>query len=799
MIQVEYKKLLPTFFTTDTTDYLLGVNLNYATIEIKFKALWSIPPNVNTLVTFASNSILLADEDSVPLVDIWENSEFKIGDIVTITSSLSNNVTTGAITSFSADGSTAYFNATTFVSEVETPSVTITGVTPMTGVTYKYNFIENNGIETFNCFVDNNENKYTLSGISSTSYTALNHQGIYKSNKIGTVEIKSTGVLNEYIIKQVIPVGYPTLADQLTDLENNISPEWYFDSNCLKHIYEISLHKTLANPNYVHKTSASDYQLGNSGFDNENFNGGAPEYTLVSTTFKNALGDVIDNLEYDKVNTVVIVINSANSRFANEYTKFLVNHQYIPDSYLEHTNTTTDLETNFMFDYAYNISGISATNGFQYGTNKQVIKDFSIVHDSASQQTITVKIDLSSNYKLRLADSDGNFCIRVIVQDHTKQTEASDIVSIRACVSNYILDVSDDTLCTLETTFISHPDDELSTAVESTDAGLFVEDWQIAKTILAIKKNEDAILKNLELTIYATHATYGDFTLETKLFNTEAAPIVSDIQVISISGMKGYKMGSGNIFNEFSFERKSSLDDATYAYYEIIYPFKIRWEDFKSLSGVSPQFYNPLEKQSGYNNDWARFYDGTGWLIKYKTKATVTKDEYDNETEAISDLTAHDYDDAEDWTYDIKSYDYSTGTEITGNVLLDGWTTIKVFCQKILGIQPDVNTITALIGVAPTNNGGTTIIREVSNVHEFETDTCWRSIVGGGLLKVEKVGSDYILSAILDNDKLRKIYPTATTFDITARIDKPIFENEKAFQGGEVFLFQGGETFILNL
>ncbi len=801
MINVEYIKFIPYDFTTQDTNYLLGVKDERISIEIKFKAEWQIQADDNTLADFSGQTIAIKDVDGDPVDGIWERNEFKIGDIITISGTASNNVTTGAIISFSADGSIATFAGSAFASETGSTSALLYGVTPLTGVSFKYNFIENDAAITFDSLIDGNENKYALQGISTATvaYVQTNHQGVYQSNKIGTVQIKSTGTLNEYIIFQQVNIVPFVLAGQLFDIQNSIAPEYYLDSSCLKYVYEISLHKTLLNPNFIHVTSPLVSLLGNAGNFNENFNAGPPEYSLVSTTFKDVSNNVIDAPDFSKVNKVEIVLNSASGLFAFADDRlYTIQHAYIPIDSTEYTNNSSDVETNFMFDQQSFITGGALVNGRGYGTDKQVLKNIQVVFVDANTVTVHAQLDLSDAYKTRLESLAGNFYLGVTTQTYGLATEVSDKVHVLASSIAYTVDLSDDAVGDITTDFISHPSTSTFTDTLS-NAGTFVEDWQIGRSIFSVDYTNEATLKNINVRIFAINNTYGEFNLELKTFNVESVPVVSGIQVISITGERGYKMADGNMFNDYSILRRTDLDTGGFAFYELLYNFKIRWEDFIALPGVNDQFYDPAELQNGKNNEWSRYASTLGWSLKYEVSLTITKDDFDNTISSESDVTALDYGAATDWTYYTKSFDLETGNEITGNVMSDRDTIVKIYFTKTVGTEPDIDTVTGLIGIAPTEAGGDKVIREISLPHGKELTSPWVSITNDDLLKIEKVGVEYILSATLDFSKLKGLFPNATSFDITGRIEESVSGDAKAFGDGELFIFGDGQQYVFGL
>ena len=734
-IIVEYIKFTPYYFTPETTNYLLATKDERIQVAIKFKAVWEIVADDENQMHFVNpDAISIKDLDDEFVQDIWERNEFRVGDTALIQGTASNNVSTAEILRFEDNGATAIFSGAAFVNETSTTG-TISGTTELKGTTLRFNFIENDAAETYSSLIDGNENRWSIDDNSGGGFLPMEHQGKFKSNKIGNISSAKFGA-NEFLVVQQINLVPFVLSGQLTDLQNGESPDYFKDFNCLKYIYEITLHKSILDPNYV-QVSNEAFLIANTGDFDERFNGGDPEYNLISTTFKNLADDVIAQPDFTLINKVEIIINSAEGKFSDTNTKFTLQHAYIPTDSSEHTDTDTDVETNFMFDQAVQTLGGVAVNGGGFGTQKQVFTDIEGEFIDINTMKVTALIDLSTDYKTRFASNDGNFYIGLTTQDHLLETELSDKVPINCVVSQYIIDNSNPDVGTISSEFFQHHSVDLDTYPKS-DVGTFVEDWQIAKSIFSIDTANGATVKGVEFRVYAENVTYGEFDLQLSSFSTESAPVVSGIQIIDVSETIGYKMAAGNVFNELVIKRRDDLDSGDDKFYEVDFPFKIRWEDFIALPEASEQFFNTNELENGLNNDWAHYYNAAGWTLKFEATAIITETFFDNRITAINTVTAETYGAATDWEHDILSFDTATNTDITGSFLTDDLTTIKARFKKIAGTPPALSETAGWIGVAPNEAGGDKVIREMSSVHVQESDSPWISIEGTKLCKKEE-------------------------------------------------------------
>ena len=757
-------------FATNTTDYLLAVKDEKITAEITIRAEWILRADSDNRLKFTSgvNSVEVVDEDGEPVVNAWRNAEFNTNDVVIFTGTTSNNVTK-TITSFSLDGSIAYFNSTFGTTETSSAGVA-TGATPLTGVTFRANLIENNAPESYLSLIDGNEVRYNKADIdyTVTTFANLTHQGLFKSNELGAAKIKGTNVLNKFIIEHEFYITPFVEVDSADDIDNKIAPDYFADLSCLKYIYQVTLHQQLNDPNRVQISGSETFKLGNTGWFDENFNGDSPEYHLTSTVFK-IDGDVVSKPDINKVTDFEILINSKNSRFSNNNTKFLLSHYYIPKSNTEFKNTPTNVRRNFVFDQALNTVGSAAVNGQGFGTAEQVLLTVYAEFISAAQIKITGKISLSSVYKNKLKEG-SEFVLSVVTQSHSLQTEVADKVNVLSHLGSYQLDLSDSSIGDIDLKFIAYPYDDFSINPLNY-AGHFVEDLMLSRIRFGVDISENARINNVSVKLFATHSTYGSFTLEQESFSFANSFLVNNTQVINLEQGKGYKLASGNVFNTVSLKRAADFDIGNIKKYDLLYPFKIRWEKFIFLSGVSTEFYNPSEPNNGFNNDWSRYFAASGWSLFFSAQTEINQNDVTNTFNNQVDLLALNYDDAEDWEAELTAKT-EEDIEIEQIILSDQKTKLIAEFTKTTGFAPSIDNIEGMIEIEPKDSGGSFVIRNISTIRASETDSPFSDIT-----KV-KDDNKYTFTTIVDNKKLGQIFSNVDSFDVSARVyELPIPDN----------------------
>src|SRR3990167_3593700 len=120
-----------------------------------------------------------------------------------------------------------------------------------------------------------------------------------------------------------------------------------------------------------------------------------------------------------------------------------------------------------------------------------------------------------------------------------------------------------------------------------------------------------------------------EFALESFTINTsEFLPNCDNIQEIEFSQDRDFIIPAGDCRNKIRLFRMPTLDISVppvlgsggvteyYAAYELIYPFKVRWEEWRSLSGAGRCFPTPTQ-------NWMVYANTTGWTPKISIKAEV--------------------------------------------------------------------------------------------------------------------------------------------------------------------------------
>lgn len=780
-VQVTSIQITPEL-TSETTDWLLGNVTNKLVATITCRAVWyayaGLAANNEDMAFVAATDVITWNGGD------FENEKFFVGDTITITGSASNN---GNFTITAIDGNEITVTPG-LVDEASSETAIITGTTECTGINFRYNLIENDTALNFNSLIDGRENKFSKADIDYTVLTNVDmvQQGIYRSNHLGSCQVKGTNTLNEFTITHTFYIAPFLDPENLTDFLNSVSPDYFFNDNSLRYVYDIELLYKLTDPNRVHKTEAEKFLIGNAGWFDENFNGGINKFSISSLTFTNNLTS-IDYIDYNAETDVYIGITSEDSVFSAGNTEFVLNHFIVPESEADYKETSTNFTENFMFDRVKQIDGAAGVNGENYGTDYQVLKDVRTTSISSGYILIHAKIALSAAYKARIAQmTDKRVVLSVSIQDHAKTTYTADLVSLKS-VAVYDTDNSNDELVDITTVFNPYTREDLVMS----NAGSFIEDTVRSNSIIGLDITNSATISKISVIIRAENTT-DSFVLHQKDISFSGAVVKNGIQEINIEQPTGFVLKSDNPFYNYTLTRREDLDTATVAKYQLIYPFKIRWEDFIKLTGVSSDFYDTAELYNGFNNNWFTYWNTSGWDIKYIVQVTASENGYTNVINKEKTLDAVNYELPVDWGYVIRVYDIESNTEIPNNTLSDKVVRVVATFTKVSGPIPDLVDVEGVIEYEPYQQGGINIIRNINTAYEHEDGSPFESVLGNKLLKKEKNSNVYTFTANIDGKKLTGIPKlSARIYDFTGALTS----FDKEFMDGDSFEFMDGDTY----
>lgn len=649
-------------FSTISTgvDYLNGSIGDKLTAEITFDIHWETPVDTPmSLSTFGLNRIDRYDGGS------FIADGFKNGDDILV--SLGTNVLAPiTILGTFAD----HLNISSGLSAVSPPQEGIIyGVTPVQNLDYYYGIVENVVPNSTISLIDGSIQKYKSGTIVHTNTTpspilpdtTINSWVYDLADQNSTIE--GLGALID-INKQRFKITHefhiqPVFRTQdLNSSGNLVTPSFLANTKSLKYTLKIDARYTTTGTNVEKSTSNGNIlqfiKSGDVGYFDENGNGGTPDYTLASPiTYRDTLTNaVVDSILPNTETDVTIVLNSASGAFSNINTKFIVHIYRTPNDASVYENTTSDIKENFLVSrQSLKINDVPTVsgNGFiKAGATAVYNGDIEAVINFTFEPTFflsqdNVLNDLSAFNNDPANTSDG-YLIFVTCQDKTITNKGlSDKVAVLCDVNTAAgIELEDfyntDGVCTTTTLFNDHPTNNELLAF--TDYKGWLEDSVVAKANIQVLKTNDQQgignnliqnvwnLNNVTLKIEAEHKTDPTrfFALEeSKKFIAGVDEIITRDFILPIGAPQ----------NEIIWSQAAST--ATHNVFNLVYPFKIRWEDWKVLFGVDNDFTG--------NNDWVQ-YINSDWDIKVNVY---------NEVDLAQDLQASPT--ACDWTVNLSGKD----------------------------------------------------------------------------------------------------------------------------------------------
>ncbi len=534
-----------------------------------------------------------------------------------------------------------------------TGNVTIYGITPVTDFDFFYGLPENGTPNnTIISLVDGSIPKYTS---EPTDYTNVTPVALLPNNAISswvydlndqnsTIEGNGTivdvnrqrfKITHEFYIQPVFSAASP-LNQGLSDLNTTTSPlslntPSFFDATkSLKYTFQIEARFTTvvgsSSLTGLKSTSNGNYDSfiknGDVGYFDENGNTGVADYSLNSIAYTETLNNTpVQSIQPNAETNVSITLNSASGAFANTDSKFIVHVYRTPKEFSTYGNLPTDIKENFLVSRQLlkinDVPTVSGNGFIKAGATiglvsfSEAILNFTFLPTFfLSQDNVTADLQAFNNDPANVADG---YLIFVTCQDKDITNKGlSDKVAV-LCDVNTAEGISldefynTDGVCETTMLFNDHPTNNALLAF--TDYKGWLEDSVVTKSTIRVLKTNDNQdvegntiqnvwnLNNLILKVEAEHIldSSRNFVLEESQMFTNG---------VDVTATRDFILPIASPQNEIIW---TTTDDVTHYEYYLQYPFKIRWEDWKTLAGVDIDFVP--------NNDWVQ-YITSEWNIK---------------------------------------------------------------------------------------------------------------------------------------------------------------------------------------
>jgi hypothetical protein len=770
-----------------TTNWLLGNRKDKITATINL--------TVETVaISSNSNPFIIKNTDGY-VGDHWvtannnDFADFQIGDTVVIFDTTTNTVeaTTDVIDKLSDNEIKLTLNISPYGFNTQTSTVRIYVTTPITALRFKYNTLENNQNPDYFSFLTGQLQEAIIEEklASDTSTSNMLLMG-GKEWQNGSVQVKGVSITTT--------VGYQSNYQIIHTffIENwnkfNDDADRYINGNCLKYIYEITALYEFTNPNRLQQVISNEV-LGNTGNYNENFNNRPTNYTVASVTYSS--GTEIE-LTTNETTFTAVITNTTDTPFSNNNTKFVLHFGRVPDQ-IDYTSNSENIDANFWNDRLVQTVGSAAINGINFGTDTQVFKDVVATFNSTSQITITGKIALAS----AIATSEPYaYEFSVSVQNHTLATADADKVTLLLDRNEFFVDTADPGMIVVEREgYIPHPYNDF--AVLNATPTVFPYDEAVSYVLAYIdltgRETDSILLSTIVPKIVAFNSVSGaSFNLELDSFNLSGASLVNGYQFFDIVAPRQYQIPSNEIRKQIAIKRRTDLDTSSRIFFEVAYPYQIRWEYWTALNGVNGAFFNTGQPNNGFNNNWLRYDSAANWSIKFELQINATKNG-----------SAQRY----ETSHPIEVVDFLSNTAFINETLRTKLTSSNTDITPFIAEYQDCYAEAKFTLLSGTFDLINTVV--VFFIEQFEQ---------GGINGKQRMSSNYTVIAnslykdtvtlSLDNTNtiLTAIAPINIAqfanlqgdFTIVARLFYPAFEDGKQFEDEEFFQFQDNDIFQFN-
>lgn len=354
-------------------------------------------------------------------------------------------------------------------------SFVISNTTPITAIKFRYNFIENDAADSFLSHFDGSDQLIICPSklASDTGFTIMTFTG-GKEWQSGIASIQGVSIddgttdgvyKSRYKILHFVKVPPFILPEQIDNQKSGIYPSYFKDSKCWKYITQISAAELITNPNFLVSQNFSE-TLGNSGWYGENYNTGKTNYSISNLVYNNS--GVVDSIQLSTIETIITfdVLNTADTPFSNNNTKFILGIFKVPVDPSEYQNNGKLLFDNFLFDRAMPTVGGAAVNGDNYGGTYQFLKGISAVYVSSSKITVTAKIDMSAATLAGFqASSLPQYFMFLSTQNYLLDTldPLNDLVSLPIDLNTFTFVTADPTMIQVSNVFLRHPESDPAT------------------------------------------------------------------------------------------------------------------------------------------------------------------------------------------------------------------------------------------------------------------------------------------------------------------------------------------------
>jgi len=773
---LESLSLIPENVTGTNVDYLKANNFQLVTanIQVRFETWVSInaekPLEFGSTDNFTTTDWIEADYPAF--------QEFAVGDVLVGNGTASNDVSF-TITEKPNDYAIR-------VSGTVTPATEIAGKLHLNqeplGILFEYGLIENN--EGFNTFskVTGDRMAYeyghaTAIGSSPLTMIPLGHKdwqlGILEGCTVtNDTTIEDRGVYRYiFTIAQVFIVHPFYLYTQLLDILADKAPKYWLGMKALRHVWKLRGLRSLQDPN-VYQELIYDVKNGNSGWLDEEYNGGNKEYKIENLVYSNGVG-----LTRDGSITVTFDVSNTADNTEGLADFVCVSFNLLPESEDQYRGNDLYMYQNYGFDRANQEEGVAAINGELFGTTNEVIKTVTVTAGSG-KVSVSAVFDFGTDVQAIIdALVDKRYMITAYAVAAGQTPQSANYVTLLVDLNTIEYDLPAATI-DATTELFYHDQNDFTGPVTTPEFN--IEDEIVARTeILLDRADYDVQIDKIRGQVVMVKSGESDVVLLEKEYNLAPLPLIGDVRFISSVSATPFKVLSTEIRAEYKCERDSSLDAGNDYGYTLQHPFLLRWAEWDQLSlPFNPaDFLDTAEPYNGFNQDWYRLSQLSGWSFFYRVSVDISvqgssQASAQKTIDTDTALTFAYYDGNADWgSGTIECYDGATQLDYGGQPYIMSKlggknTTIRAEFTWLGAGNPLANDIWMEIRIIPKEGGNHISNDTASSVYD-RSGISMLSGVGGKITLSNPSGS--ILRGECEVD-YTKLPAGIQEFTISARV-----------------------------
>jgi hypothetical protein len=411
----------------------------------------------------------------------------------------------------------------------------------------------------------------------------------------------------------------------------------YFSSEAVGDFYDFQAFMIAGDPSVL--VPGTYFQSGNTGFEDESFNGFPKDYTLSSIVWTDNDAIVMEAFDFDQESNFTITITSAKLNLADSFNFKMFT---IPNDATEYQNKPNPVENNLMLainptlipdSTPTNITGNLNDSGagfdiqnlnFAVTAGVDVIITGKVVPNSDFSDLFTSRDVSDRAYKIWIQCEDTTASFNDlntvnVVADDTQSKENIKPLGSWGGVS--VIEIEDHN----KDIYVGTPD-------------LYLEDDALVNVEFTLPKD---ITGNPWLSIrvrmVARRLSVKErFILEEFVYDTSGIPTNTSTGILPLSYTqnRGFKLPATSDKHDITIGLFPSLDTVNDFGVQIRYPFIVRYENWLPLPQASDEFYGVKTQ------NWFTYSNDPDWVVQFELSLEVAKGEYNN-----------------DLVYDIHTYD----------------------------------------------------------------------------------------------------------------------------------------------